>query len=114
MTKSHSPEIQQRIAALDKKYAGTTRGNLVYEGVTKVTQRKDGHPDFLVRVHCTHCGSALQMGVSTFRNRKKNVCECSTNVGLLTGKRTDLELIWPAVVKAGREVMNAYQATSAL
>ncbi len=107
-------KIPKRTEFMEKKYAGTTFGNFEYLGISRVIEGSGGRLDFMVDVRCKHCGAILEVSFRSLRTRKRDDCTCANHRGRKTPTLTDLEKVWPAVVKAGREVMDAYVSTSAL
>lgn len=95
---------------LIKKHTGEIHGNLEFAG--GIT-RKDQHHLALVR--CTKCGATREVKLSSWVRRTSTRCDCdhsdamARKVDFLYAKaRWDIEHIWPAVVKAGREAMEAH------
>lgn len=90
------------------KYKGHTRGNLYFTGEVKKGERR-----WLLKCQCTVCGCESWFTFETWKGRRAVRCTCKERSQAETVERRytvgrwDLENIWPAVVKAGREATGA-------
>lgn len=96
---------------LAKKYTGKAHGNLEFVG--NIVKKAQSH---YADVRCVKCGSIRQVKLSSWVKRTSTRCDCDHSdamqkkVDFLYAKaRWDIEHIWHNVVKAGREVMEAYR-----
>lgn len=103
------------------KYLGQTRGNWTF--IRLVDEKNNiGNPPIWVR--CNICGEKFIASFSSFIRRASTKCTCKTMLALrgrreregllFAHKRMDLELIWPSVIRAGRNAMEKYNAMASI
>lgn len=102
---------RQTVESLIVKYTGKRFGSwTVGKGFHKVNK------NWCVDVLCD-CGKTQIVTVSAFPTH--NGCSCAylervQNYKNMVHEQTDLEKIWPSVIKAGRKVMEKYNAMASI
>lgn len=109
---NHRDQRTQEGSMLDlfEKLKGETHGNLTFLGESA---RSDGY--WHIRCQCTVCGAIVWRRYDFWSKRTATRCTCDINKGLnpvdrrFSAARWDIEHIWPNVVRAGRQALEAHR-----
>ena len=99
----HGPE------AVTERYSGSIYGNWAFVKIESVISKS-----YMFRVRCLVCGEELVVGQAKYTHRQSKECDCTAQiernkVHQKYGRcRSELELIWPSVMAAGRKATEKY------